>query len=246
MRSAERILAMTCAAAVIAALSGCATIENTLGYITPTADKAPAAPATGAKPAAGDAAKTAAKSDPAKVDSASKTPARPIPADTQRTYDLARQAMTAGRTAEAERGFTALTRSDPDLSGPYANLGLIHRSAGRTAEATASLQKAVSLSPQSAELHNQLGVTYRMAGSFDKAKASYEQAIALDPAYAPAVLNLGVLYDLYLWDGARALELYDRYLQLTPAGDDQVKRWVTDLRNRTARKDAPPPRKEQG
>lgn len=247
MRSAERILAMGCAAAVFAALSGCATIENTLGLSTPSAATAQAAPATGAKAvSAGDATKAAAKLDPAKADAANKPPARPIPADTQRTYDVARQAMVAGRTAEAERGFTALTRSDPDLSGPYANLGLIHRNAGRTAEATVALQKAVSLSPQSAELHNQLGVAYRMAGSFDKAKASYEQAIALDPNYAPAVLNLGILYDLYLWDGARALELYDRYLQLTPAGDDQVKRWVTDLRNRTARKDAPSPRKEQG
>ena len=61
-----------------------------------------------------------------------------------------------------------------------------------------------------------------MAGDFAKAKASYEQSISLDAAYAPAVLNLGILYDLYLWDGVRALELYDRYLQLTPAGDEQV------------------------
>ena len=61
-----------------------------------------------------------------------------------------------------------------------------------------------------------------MAGDFAKAKASYEQSISLDGTYAPAVLNLGILYDLYLWDGARALELYDRYLQLTPGGDEQV------------------------
>jgi hypothetical protein len=69
--------------------------------------------------------------------------------------------------------------------------------------------------------------------------------MVLDPAYAPAVLNLGILYDLYLWDGVRALELYDRYLQMTPGGDEQVQRWVRDLQNRTARKDAAP-RKEQG
>ncbi len=109
----------------------------------------------------------------------------------------------------------------------------------------AALEKAVQLSPQRADLHNQLGITYRMAGDFAKAKASYEQSIALDANYAPAVLNLGILYDLYLWDGARALELYDRYLQLTPGGDEQVKRWVSDLRNRSTQKSAPQ-RKEQG
>jgi tetratricopeptide (TPR) repeat protein len=83
-----------------------------------------------------------------------------------------------------------------------------------------------------------------MAGDFGKAKASYERSIALDAAYAPAVLNLGILYDLYLWDGARALELYDRYLQMTP-GDTQVQRWVADLRNRSGKQSAAP-RKEQG
>jgi Flp pilus assembly protein TadD len=103
----------------------------------------------------------------------------------------------------------------------------------------------VQLSANRAELHNQLGITYRMAGDFAKAKASYEQSISLDPTYAPAVLNLGILYDLYLWDGVRALELYDRYLQLTPDGDEQVKRWISDLRNRSAQKGAPQ-RKEQG
>jgi len=239
MRSADRAFTTACAVAACVALAGCAAIDDTLGLSssTPSEKTQPGNAATVAKSAA--TAPDGAKTEPAKIE------ARAVSPDAQRTFDLARQALAAGRTADAERGFVALTRSDPDLSGPYANLGLIHRRAGRTAEATAALQKAVELSPKSAELHNQLGVTYRMAGAFDRAKASYEQAIALDPAYAPAVLNLGILYDLYLWDGARALELYDRYLQLTPGGDDQVRRWITDLRNRTARKEVPP-RKEQG
>ena len=169
----------------------------------------------------------------------------PISPAVQRAFDAARQSLAAGRTAEAERGFVALTKSNPELAGPYANLGLIHRQAGKTADALAALEKAVQLSPQRADLHNQLGITYRMAGDFTKAKASYEQSISIDAAYAPAVLNLGILYDLYLWDGARALELYDRYLQLSPGGDDQVKRWVSDLRNRSSQKNATQ-RKEQG
>ena len=169
----------------------------------------------------------------------------PVSPALQRAFDGARQALAAGRTAEAERGFVALTKSNPELAGPYANLGLIDRQAGRSADAVARLEKAVQLSPDRAELHNQLGITYRMAGDFTKAKASYEQSISLNATYAPAVLNLGILYDLYLWDGVRALELYDRYLQLTPAGDEQVKRWISDLRNRSAQKSAPQ-RKEQG
>jgi tetratricopeptide (TPR) repeat protein len=219
-----------CLAAACAALAACAMFDK-------------AAPAGGA-PAEAKATPTAATGKEAAAPVA-KPETPPISPAAQRAYDTARQALAAGRTADAERGFVALTKSEPELSGPYANLGLIYRQAGKTPEAVAALEKAVQRSPQRPDLHNQLGITYRMAGDFAKAKASYEQSIALDGNYAPAVLNLGILYDLYLWDGARALELYDRYLQLTPGGDEQVKRWVSDLRNRSTQKSAPQ-RKEQG
>ncbi len=236
MRFAERLFRTGCLVAASTMLAACAMFD----------DKP--APSSTAAPAASADAKSAATAASAKGP-AGPTIANPelppINPTVQRSFDSARQALAAGRTAEAERSFVALTKSNPELAGPYANLGLIHRRAGKTADAVSALEQAVQLSPQRPELHNQLGVTYRMAGDFAKAKASYERSIALDANYAAAVLNLGILYDLYLWDGARALELYDRYLQLTPGGDEQVKRWVSDLRNRSAQKSAPQ-RKEQG
>jgi hypothetical protein len=54
------------------------------------------------------------------------------------------------------------------------------------------------------------------------------------------VLNLGVLDDLYLGDSAHALELYTRYLALTPAGDPVVAKWVADVKNRSKPAGAPP------
>jgi Flp pilus assembly protein TadD len=239
MRFADRLIRTAWLVAVSAMLAACAMFDQK------------EAPSPAASPAPGTAADAKAKATaaaPAKDVAAAAVTAKPevsISPTVQRAFDSARQALAAGSTTEAARGFVALTKSNPDLSGPYANLGLIHRQAGRTADAVAVLEKAVQLSPQRADLHNQLGITYRMAGDFGKAKASYEQSISLDADYAPAVLNLGILYDLYLWDGVRALELYDRYLQLTPGGDEQVKRWVSDLRNRSSQKGAPQ-RKEQG
>ena len=232
MQSVDNLIRTACLVAASAMLAACAMFGDKPSPepAVPAGAKAGAAPA----PAKETGATTGAKPE-----------APPVSPAVQRAYESARQALAAGRTAEAERGFVALTKSNPELSGPYANLGLIHRQAGKTAEAVTALEKSVQLSPQRADLHNQLGITYRMGGDFAKAKASYEQSIALDATYAPAVLNLGILYDLYLWDGARALELYDRYLQLTPGGDDQVKRWATDLRNRSTQKGAPQ-RKEQG
>ncbi len=75
-------------------------------------------------------------------------------------------------------------------------------------------------------------MAYRQKGQFDKAREAYEKAIALAPDHAIAMLNLGILNDLYLGDPNRALELYERYLLLTPAGDATVSKWVVDLKNR--------------
>lgn len=234
MRSAERATRTACLALASMMLAACTALPN------PFAPAAPAGAPNGVKAASTPGVEAGTKPAPlvAKPDLA------PIAPAVQRAFDDARQALASGRIVEAERGFSALTKSNPELAGPYANLGLVHRQAGRPAEAVAALEKAVQLSPQRADLANQLGLAYRTAGDFAKAKASYERSIALDASYGPAVLNLGILYDLYLWDGARALELYDRYMRLEP-NDEQVKRWITDLRNRTTQKDAAQ-RKEQG
>jgi len=151
---------------------------------------------------------------------------------TQRAFDAACQALRAGRTDEAERGFQALAQSNPELGGPHANLGVIYRQAGKLPESMAALEQAVRVSPKQAAYFNQLGITYRQLGKFEQARESYETAITLDPGYAAPILNLGILNDLYLADGGHAMELYDRYLLLSPGGDVAVSKWVVDLKNR--------------
>jgi tetratricopeptide (TPR) repeat protein len=159
-------------------------------------------------------------------------PEAPVSPAVQHAYDEARRLMRAGNAAEAERGFRALAQSNPDLGGPHANLGALYRKADKLPEAVAEGEKAVSANPKQPVYFNQLGITYRQNGQFAKAREAYEAAIALDPAYASPYLNMGILHDLYLSDGKRALELYDKYLALSPGGDAVVAKWVADLKNR--------------
>jgi Flp pilus assembly protein TadD len=168
-----------------------------------------------------------------------------VPPAAQRAFDDARRAMRAGRMDEAERGFKSVIQFHPELGGPHANLGVIYRRANKLSESAAALELAVKASPRQPVYFNQLGITYRLQGQFAKAREAYERAVDLDPSYAAATLNLGILNDLYLWDGKRALELYDRYLALSPGGDATVTKWVADLKNRNKTAQAAADRKEK-
>jgi tetratricopeptide (TPR) repeat protein len=215
MRSADIAWRAGAIVALAAAVTGCASVSEPMAAVQKAI--APATNALAAVPAAALAVVQ---------------PEVPVSATAQRTFDDAGRALKAGRTEEAERGYKALAKSNPELGGPHANLGVVYRNAGKLTESVAEFEQAVRLSPRQPAYLNQLGVTYRQQGQFEKARDAYDKAIALDANYAAAILNLGILYDMYLGDAKRALELYDRYLALTPGGDAAVTKWVAELKNR--------------
>jgi Flp pilus assembly protein TadD len=219
-------------AALCAGAAGCASRPDAA---SPPRDAA--GPATTVAAAPARTPRDGAVEAPAPATQVPAAAARPdnpaqVPPAAVRAFDEALRALRAGRVDDAERSFKALAQSHPELGGPHANLGLIHRQAGRLPEAVAALEKAVQASPRQPAYFNQLGIAYRQHGRFAQARAAYEQAIALDADYAAPYLNLGILHDLYLHDRVLALDLYDRYLALSPGGDATVAKWVVDLKNR--------------
>ncbi len=234
MRSADLAFRFAAAMLIVGA-AGCSTVMEPIKAVRDAILPSTSAPAPAVATNAGTprAAPAAAASAPAAVAISTAAPADvPVSAESQRAFDDASRALRAGQNADAERGFRNLSLAHPELGGPHANLGLIYRQAGKLPEAAAELETAVRLSPRQPVYWNQLGVTYRLLGHFKKARDAYDKAIALDPNYAASTLNLGILYDLYLGDGQRALELYSRYLLLSPSGDATVTKWVADLKNR--------------
>jgi Flp pilus assembly protein TadD len=227
MRFADLLRSCGLLAALCAVISGCASVA------TPKPVAEPAAPAQ--SPA--QSSTQSPTPSPAQLPAGAAARAQETPSGispiVQRKFDAALDAMNAGHADEAAKAFLALTRSNADLGGPHANLGIIYRQEGKAAEAVAEFEQAVRLNPQQPVFLNQLGISYRQQGQFAKAREAYERAITLDPNYPAAYLNLGILFDLYFWDSKRALELYDRYLALTPGGDDKVVKWVADIKNRS-------------
>ncbi len=110
---------------------------------------------------------------------------------------------------------------------------------GKTERSEAFVDATPSAVKQAAA-QNQLGIKLRQDGKFDQAREAYEEAIKLDANFTPAIINLGILHDMYLGDGKRALDLYSRYLAITPAGDNEVNKWIAELKNRKANPAAAP------
>ncbi len=156
----------------------------------------------------------------------------PIPPQAQQQFDGAVAAMGAGNLAAAEQAFQTLSSTYPTYAGPLLNLGILQAKAGKLEEARKTLTDAIGRNANSAAAFNQLGIVYRRLGRFTEADEAYQQALQIDPGYALAHLNLGVLCDLYLQQPQRALEAYERYLELAATPDSKVSGWVTELKTR--------------
>jgi tetratricopeptide (TPR) repeat protein len=168
-------------------------------------------------------------------------PDAPIPPRAAQQYSQALQLMKSGRTTDAELEFQQLTVAYPQFAGPQLNLGLLYLHDSRLPEAEAAFKAALQTTPASAIAGDELGIVERKLGKFSDAEAAYLRAIAAEPNYAPAHLNLGVLYDLYLSEPQKALEQFERYIEI--AGENkQIAGWVIELRKRVG---APAPAKKE-
>lgn len=146
-------------------------------------------------------------------------------------FEAALSALDVGELAEAEQLLLGLTRSQPELSGPWLNLGQVYLGQDRESDAQEAFERAILANPANCAAYNQLGVLARRAGRFNDAEASYLACIQRDPSFPEVHLNLGILYELYLGRLPQALAAYRTYQELA---DDhaQVDGWVMDLERR--------------
>lgn len=150
-------------------------------------------------------------------------------------YQQAIDAMQNGNIVGAKRILSNLTRSHPDLAGPYVNLGIIHFRADEIDKAEEAFNQALKVNPESAVSLNHLGIIYRGKGKFKEARSNYEKALQVDPNYAYAHLNFGILLDLYLGELDKALEHYQKFQELNNKEDKEVTKWIVELERRIKR-----------
>lgn len=211
--SAPRLLAL---AALLATLAGC-------GSSTPRPERARSETAPSSLPSGGEALSALA---------ATPLPPVEVPERAAALHSRALAAMRSGDWIAAQTELEQLIAEFPVFPGPYVNLAIVLRQDEREAEAESALEQALEIAPDHPAANNEIGMLARQRGDFDEAEAAYRRAISSDPGYALAHYNLGVLLDLYLRREAEALEQYEAYQALVPAPDEEVGRWVVDLRRR--------------
>lgn len=99
---------------------------------------------------------------------------------------------------------------DPDLSSPYAILGIMQVVDRRYEEAITSAERAVALSPGDAAAQIALGYVQLFASNHAEASAAVESALRLDPNLSAIDREIAGLVFLLKGDSARAVETLER------------------------------------
>ena len=147
-------------------------------------------------------------------------------------FEDAVQAMQEQRFADAEVLLLELTVREPELSGPWANLGTVYLAVEDPEAARVAFRRAVEINPDNCAAYNEMGVMSRQSGDFLSAEANYLACVERVPDFREAYLNLGILYELYLGKLPEALAAYRTYQSLLEAPDRRVDGWVMDLERR--------------
>jgi tetratricopeptide (TPR) repeat protein len=156
-----------------------------------------------------------------------------VPPAAMTLFEQATFVMASGDYLDAELRFKDFLMRFPDYPGAHTNLAIIHAENGDNEAAQAAIDAALALDPNYAPALNQQGMLLRKTGNFLEAEAAYLKAVTASPNYALAHYNLGVLNELYLQRLETALQHFEQYQSIV-GEDEQVERWIADLKRRVA------------
>lgn len=134
----------------------------------------------------------------------------------KREIVAARQALTAGDSAAAERLCRAALRLDPDDTEALLRLGGLRYERGDAEEAAALFARAAQLNPRHDSAYNNLAAALIALGRIAAAREALEIAVGLNPRNAMAWMNLGNLARDAA-DNDRAISHYMRAREADPS-----------------------------
>lgn len=172
----------------------------------------------------------------------------PVPPAARSAFADALALMKDGELRLARKGFWAMTKEFPELSGPWVKLAELSEQREKPEQAREYYRKALEVNPANVNAYLKQAVFERRQGEFDKARDAYLAALETWNDFPEAHLNLAILYDLYMNRPEEAQPHYEAYDFLTGGSDPKVADWLIEIRRRTGIEtsfiDNPPPEPE--
>ncbi len=155
-----------------------------------------------------------------------------IPKQAAVDFTLAIAHLNKDELTQAEVVLKKMILDYPQLSGPYANLGVVYSRQKNWSEAVVVLNEGLDKNSKNIKILNQLGFAYRQKGDFKQAEKSYLAAIKEVPTDTTAYINIGILYDIYMGQFIKASNYYQKYQSMLPTADRKVAGWIVDINRR--------------
>jgi len=99
-------------------------------------------------------------------------------------------------------------------------LATVYKEAKQYREALERYAKVLEVEPNNLLAQNFMGVIHYELKEFDKAEEAFKKTLVLDPNFADAYGNLGILYDFNFHDKTKAVEYYEKFLDLKKEGEN--------------------------
>ena len=130
----------------------------------------------------------------------------------------------------------AVVARDPKNYDAWVQLGNDYFDTRQPQKAIDSYSRALELRPNSANVLTDMGVMYRDLGQFDKAVANFVKASQVDPKHVQSLFNLGVVYLNDLKQPKKAVEAWNKVIQIAPQSEQaqQAKIALEDARKNGA------------
>jgi tetratricopeptide (TPR) repeat protein len=128
-----------------------------------------------------------------------------------------------GRYNKSISDFNKAIELNPGLDKPYNNRGMAYGKKGQYDKAISDYNKAIEINPRYDVAYNNRGLAYYFKGQYDKAIFDFTKAIEINSSYADPHNNkawiLATCRDDRYRDGAKAVELAKKALELDPKGN---------------------------
>jgi cytochrome c-type biogenesis protein CcmH/NrfG len=151
-------------------------------------------------------------------------PAMPPQMPVQPGADVERQ----GRIAMNQ----SIVARDPKNLQAWIQLGNDFFDSQQAQKAIEAYGRALELKPNDPDVITDQGIMYRALGQYDKAVANFDKANKAVPAHVQSLYNLGVVYAHDLKDPKKAVDAWNRVIQIAPQSDQarQARQGIDELK----------------